>query len=96
MATIECIKRHFGAGGALIPVGTISDGHADGVFWQAADGKQLEVATPSKDKPKTVKELAEEIAVMTDLAVLEELGKDERAGVQKAVAERLEQLKAGE
>ena len=50
MAKVICNKKHFGAGGELIPVGTEADGKADGVFWVAASAesgdKKLEVATP--------------------------------------------------
>lgn len=94
MANMECVKRHFGAGGKLVPVGTIAEGKADGVYWVETE-KTLVVATPSKDKPKTVKELEAEIAVMTDLDALIALSEDERAGVKKAVEARLTELEAG-
>lgn len=57
MAKVICAKRHFGAGGELIPVGSERDGKADGVFWVSAqaetkeESKTLEVATP-KTKAK--------------------------------------------
>lgn len=99
MAKLVCAKPHFGAGGVKIPAGTEieSDAKADGVYWVEAEGdKKLEVATPNAGKPKTVKGLEAEIAVMTDLDALAELSQDERVGVQKAVEARLLELEAGE
>ena len=48
-----CIKRHFGANGEPIEVGTIVKREADGVFFEAVKAepeKKLEVATPAKAK----------------------------------------------
>lgn len=53
MAKMICAKKHFGAGGKLVCVGTEADGKPDGNFWVAKDGgKTLEVATPKKPEPK--------------------------------------------
>lgn len=55
MAKMVCIKRHFGKGGELVPVGAEANGKPDGTFWVAAtkaDEKKLEVATPKKADAK--------------------------------------------
>ena len=55
---VRCKKRHFGAGGEPIEIGTIHLREPDGVFFEAVEveakpEKELKVATPkrqAKDK----------------------------------------------
>ena len=54
----KCIKRHFGAGGEPVEIGSIHEREPDGVFFEAVEveaepEKVLKVATPkrqAKDK----------------------------------------------